>query len=123
MSLVGHWRLDGDVTDSVGNNNGSGSPTYVDGKLGQGIDTTGERITVDYANGVKSALSGNQFTLSLWWRQYDYNNYRWSDIIEIDNHRLERGSGDDGNPEADFWCNFGSGNGDQLYNCSINAIY
>jgi len=122
MSLVGHWRLDGDVTDSVGNNNGSGSPTYVDGKLGQGIDTTGERITVDYANGVKSALSGNQFTLSLWWRQYDYNNYRWSDIIEIDNHRLERGSGDDGNPEADFWCNFGSGNGDQLYNSSVNGV-
>lgn len=122
MSLVAHWKLDGNTKDSIGGNNGSGSPTYVDGKIGQGIDSTGERITVENTGGIKSALNGNHFTLSMWWRQYDNSTYRWSDSIEVDGKRLERGRGDDGNTAADFWCNIGSGDGNQLFNSAISGV-
>jgi len=110
MSLVAHWKLDGDTKDSVGGNNGSGSPTYVDGKIGQGIDGDGSQIRVSSdSESIKSAFTGNQMSLSVWLRQYDHNTYAFSDILGMDGTRLERGRGDNGNPNGDYWCNLGTG--------------
>jgi hypothetical protein len=42
--LVGHWRFDGNLDDSVGNSDGTfneGAPIYVKGRIGQGIEFDG----------------------------------------------------------------------------------
>ena len=42
--MAGHWRFDGDLNDSFGDAHGTfstGSPTYVTGRMGQGIDFDG----------------------------------------------------------------------------------
>lgn len=116
MSLVGHWRLDGDVTDSAGNNDGSGSPSFVTGKLGQAIDGDGTKITVSRSDSIDAAFSGDEMTLSLWWQQTDQSgNSDFRDIVRMDGDRLERGNADQ-TTTADYWCNLGSGNDNNLYN-------
>lgn len=117
MSLVGWWPLDGDTNDRVNNNDGSGSPTYVDGKLGQGIEGDGATINVPLSESIESAFTGNQMTLSLWWKQ-DVDG-GWADIVEFDSVRLERGNSND--PNTGYWCNLGSGGGDQLYTGDIGV--
>lgn len=116
MSLVGHWRLDGDLTDSAGNNDGSGSPSFVSGKLGQAIDGDGSTITVSRSDSIDAAFSGDEMTLSLWWQQTDQSgNSGFRDIVRMDGDRLERGNADQ-TTTADYWCNLGSGNDANLYN-------
>lgn len=47
MSLISHYRLNGDATDSVGGNDGTATNvSWVDGKLGQAGDFDGEDSTV-----------------------------------------------------------------------------
>lgn len=114
MSLVGHWRFDGDTTDqSRFDNDGSGSPTYVTGKIDQAINGDGSTITVPQSESIQSALTGDTMTLSLWWKQTGENT--WRDLInftDTDNstQRLERGASSSPN-DADLWCNFGAGVG------------
>lgn len=121
MSLVGHWRLDGDVTDSAGNNDGSGSPSFVSGKLGQAIDGDGTTVTVSRSDSIDAAFSGDQMTLSLWWQQTDQSSDSdFRDIVRMDGDRLERGNADSSS-NADYWCNLGSGNGANLYSGDIGV--
>jgi len=120
MSLVGWWPLDGTTESRVGPSGSDPSVTYVDGKIGQGIDCDGSQIRVSSNNdGIHSAFTGNQMTLAFWLREYDHDTYRWKDIFGMDGTRFERGRGDDGNPAGDYWCNLGSGDGNNLFNGDI----
>lgn len=69
LGLANHWKLDGDLTDSVGSNDGSWvaatapSPTYAAGKIGQSIDLLGsdsQRVNIGTNN-----LTGDR-TLAAW---------------------------------------------------------
>lgn len=110
MSLVAHWTFDGTTKDRVGGYGGGESVTYVDGKIGQGIDVDGTQVRTSSSNdGIQSAFTGNQMSLAFWLREYDHNTYRWNDIFGMDGTRFERGRGDNGNPAGDYWCNLGTG--------------
>ena len=64
--MVGHWRFDGDLNDSFGDAHGTfngGSPTYVRGKTGQGIDFDGVSQFVHITSEDPSA-----YTVALWVR-------------------------------------------------------
>ncbi|MFC1795245.1 LamG domain-containing protein [Planctomycetota bacterium] len=64
--LVGHWRFDGDLDDSVGEAHGTfngGSPAYVAGRIGQGIDFDGVSHFVHLPSENPSA-----YTITLWVR-------------------------------------------------------
>ncbi len=93
MSLVGHWKLDGDATDSAGDNDGSGTPSYVDGKIGEAYDANSSSINAGNSEAVKNAFKGSEITLSMWWRQ-NQNQSSWADQINKGNHRIEHGRDD-----------------------------
>jgi hypothetical protein len=62
--LVGHWRFDGNLDDSVGGADGTfsgGSPTYVKGRIGQGIEFDGVSQFVHLPSENPSA-----YTITLW---------------------------------------------------------
>ena len=64
--LVGHWRFDGNLDDSVGGAYGifsGGSPTYVKGRIGQGIEFDGVSHFVHLPSANPSA-----YTITLWVR-------------------------------------------------------
>ena len=64
--LVGHWRFDGNLDDSVGGADGTfsgGSPTYVTGRIGQGIEFDGVSQFVNLPSENPSA-----YTITLWVR-------------------------------------------------------
>jgi len=64
--LVGHWRFDGNLDDSVGGAHGTfsgGSPTYVKGRIGQGIEFDGVSHFVHLPSANPSA-----YTITLWVR-------------------------------------------------------
>jgi len=64
--LVGHWRFDGNLDDSVGGADGTfsgGSPTYVKGRIGQGIEFDGVSQFVHLPSANPSA-----YTIALWVR-------------------------------------------------------
>ena len=64
--LVGHWRFDGNLDDSVGGEHGTfsgGSPTYVNGRIGQGIEFDGVSHFVHLPSANPSA-----YTITLWVR-------------------------------------------------------
>jgi len=55
----------------------------------------------------------------MWWKQDDQtDSARWRDAINMDGYRLERGYSDS-DPEADYWCNLGSGDGNQISSSAI----
>jgi len=62
--LVGHWRFDGNLDDSAGGAQGTfsnGSPTYVNGRIGQGIEFDGVSHFVNLPSENPSA-----YTITLW---------------------------------------------------------
>ena len=64
--MVGHWKFDGDLNDSFGQADGTfngGSPAYVTGRIGQGIDFDGVSQFVHIHSENPSA-----YTISLWVR-------------------------------------------------------
>jgi hypothetical protein len=64
--LVGHWRFDGNLDDSVGGADGTfsvGSPTYVKGRIGQGIEFDGVSHFVHLPSANPSV-----YTITLWVR-------------------------------------------------------
>jgi len=64
--LVGHWRFDGNLDDSVGAANGTfngGSPVYVAGSIGQAIEFDGVSQFVHLPSANPSA-----YTITLWTR-------------------------------------------------------
>jgi hypothetical protein len=64
--MVGHWRFDGDLNDSFGDAHGTfsgGSPAYVRGRIGQGIDFDGVSQFVNIPSQDPSA-----YTITLWVR-------------------------------------------------------
>jgi hypothetical protein len=64
--LVGHWRFDGNLDDSVGVAHGTfngGSPAYVAGRIGQGIEFDGVSQFVYLPSANPSA-----YTITLWVR-------------------------------------------------------
>ena len=64
--LVGHWRFDGNVDDSAGGAHGTfngGSPVYVRGRIGQGIEFNGVSHFVHLPSANPSA-----YTITLWVR-------------------------------------------------------
>jgi hypothetical protein len=64
--LVGHWRFDGNLDDSIGEAHGTfngGSPMYVPGRLGQGIEFDGISQFVHLPSTNPSA-----YTITLWVR-------------------------------------------------------
>ena len=68
-TLKAHWKLDGNATDSSGNNlNGTlmGSPTFGTGKISQAINFSGSN-RMDVANNSLFDFGANQdFTVSAW---------------------------------------------------------
>lgn len=67
MSLISHWKLDGNATDSVGVNNGTTPPTsYVAGKIGQAANFNG----TDYINcGTDPSLDmSTSLSLACWFK-------------------------------------------------------
>ncbi len=68
-ALVGWWRLDGDVSDSSGNDNdGSieGDATYEPGRLGQAIKLDGDDWAVIPNSDLFSFTNDGDFTCSAW---------------------------------------------------------
>jgi len=64
--LVGHWRFDGNLDDSAGEAHGTfngGSPAYVTGSIGQGIEFDGVSHFVHLPSANPSA-----YTITLWVR-------------------------------------------------------
>jgi hypothetical protein len=64
--MVGHWKFDGDLKDSFGQADGTfngGSPAYVTGRIGQGIDFDGVSQFVHIPSANPSA-----YTITLWVR-------------------------------------------------------
>ncbi|MBW7992789.1 MAG: LamG domain-containing protein, partial [Planctomycetes bacterium] len=64
--LVGHWRFDGNLDDSIGGEHGTfsaGSPMYVTGRIGQGIEFDGASHFVHLPSANPSA-----YTITLWVR-------------------------------------------------------
>jgi len=64
--IVGHWRFDGNLDDSIGGSQGTfsdGSPTYVKGRIGQGIEFDGVSQFVNLPSENPSA-----YTITLWVR-------------------------------------------------------
>ena len=64
--LVGHWRFDGNLDDSVGGAPGTfsvGSPTYVKGRIGQGIEFDGVSHFVHLPS-----VNPSAYTITLWVR-------------------------------------------------------
>ncbi|MFC1633336.1 LamG domain-containing protein [Planctomycetota bacterium] len=64
--LVGHWRFDGNLDDSIGEAHGTfngGSPAYVKGTIGQGIEFDGVSQFVHLSSANPSA-----YTITLWVR-------------------------------------------------------
>ena len=64
--LVGHWRFDGNVDDAIGEAHGTfngGSPVYVKGIIGQGIEFDGISQFVQMPSANPSA-----YTITLWVR-------------------------------------------------------
>ncbi len=62
--LVGHWRFDGNLDDSIGEAHGTfsgGSPLYVAGRIGQGIEFDGVSQFVHLPSANPSA-----YTITLW---------------------------------------------------------
>jgi hypothetical protein len=62
--LVGHWRFDGNLEDSFGGEHGTfsaGSPTYVKGRIGQGIEFDGESQFVHLPS-----VNPSAYTITLW---------------------------------------------------------
>ncbi len=62
--IKGYWKFNNNLIDSSGNNhNGSGSPSYVTGKLNQAIDMSD---TISLGNHSDLDLSNTSFTITLW---------------------------------------------------------
>ncbi|MDT8301802.1 MAG: LamG domain-containing protein, partial [Sedimentisphaerales bacterium] len=64
--IAGHWRFDGNLDDSIGGLQGTfsdGSPTYVKGRIGQGIEFDGVSQFVNLPSENPSA-----YTITLWVR-------------------------------------------------------
>ncbi len=69
-NLVGHWKLDGDASDSSAHNNHGtlyGGPQWVAGKIGSdALDFDGIDDYVDCANDVSLQITGTEITLAVW---------------------------------------------------------
>lgn len=69
MALIAHWPLNGNTNDISGNNwNGTlkGSPTYVNGKIGQAISLNGSTQYVDIPTREYLKWRGQEFSVFLW---------------------------------------------------------
>jgi hypothetical protein len=69
--LIAHYKLDGNVLDSSGNNlNGTvnGNPTYTPGILGQAMTFDGTGDYVDCTNNVKFDAITDKITVCAWFR-------------------------------------------------------
>ena len=64
-SLVAHWQLENNVSDSAGNNDGTvqGNPSYVTGYIGTGMDFDGSD---DYVEFPALNLNSNTVTITSW---------------------------------------------------------
>ncbi len=69
-NLVGHWRMENNLTDTSGNGNngtvGAGSAAYVDGKIGRAWDNDGTRYGVLPMDGKDWIEDG--FSVGMWVR-------------------------------------------------------
>jgi len=71
--LVSHWRFDGNVLDSVGNNDGTinGNPQFVQGVSGQALSFDGVDDYVRVANSTVNVATTKEFSLSAWVERTD----------------------------------------------------
>jgi len=99
MSLVGWWPLDGNANDRIGGNHGSGSPNYVDGKLGRAYDANSGNIDFGNSKKIQSTFQGEELTIVFWWRQ-NSNQSAWNDNLNKGSHRIEHGRDDYNNAGA-----------------------
>ena len=100
MSLIGHWKLDGNALDSSGNGHhaSSFSGSYVSGKLAQ----AGKGGTVDVPHSNELSLTDN-FSLAFWIR-------RISDVTGYANHPFSKHAG----TGASNWRCYVFGDGQEL---------
>lgn len=80
--LVGHWALDGDTSDSTGNNpDGTiiGNPTWTEGRFEKALSFVGPQDTVDLGTLNPSEGTG-QFSFGLW-TNWAGNNTIWQLIF------------------------------------------
>ena len=66
--LIAWWQAEGNMLDSVGNHNGSGStaPTYAPGRFGQAFQFNGTDQSVSIPDSYADLDSWTQFTLEAW---------------------------------------------------------
>ncbi len=82
-ALVAHYAMDGDVTDSSGNNldaTVTGAPTYVPGHSGQAIALNGSS---DYAQAPAGIADSDDITISAW--VYWDGDSNWQRIFDFGN--------------------------------------
>ncbi|WP_158058265.1 LamG domain-containing protein [Halorussus halophilus] len=112
MSLRAAWPFDGTLADATGNgNDGEGAVSYANGKWGRALVGDGSTVSVPVSSSIEDVFSGEEFTVSVWWKQTSHTDGDdWADILRYfdtdgNRRRLERGNADN-SATADFWCNF-----------------
>jgi hypothetical protein len=95
MSLVAWWPFNGSMEDNIGDYDGTGSPSYVDGKMGDAYDANSEQINFGNPDGIRNAFKGTELTIAFWWRQ-NSNQSAWQDQVNKGSHRIEHGGDDYG---------------------------
>ncbi|MCH2060961.1 MAG: hypothetical protein MK183_10075 [Verrucomicrobiales bacterium] len=103
LGLIAYWPLDGDLTDLVGESDGTlmggGVATYTTGQIGDGIDLdgVGQYIETPLINEeLFDFPEGNGFSVSAWFRVDDFNK-SWQCLIakgEGNRWRIHRRGGE-----------------------------
>ena len=103
LGLIAYWPLDGDLTDLVGDSDGTlmggGVASYTAGQLGDGIDLdgAGQYIETPLVNeDLFDFPEGNGFSVSAWFRVDDFNK-AWQCLIakgEGNRWRIHRRGGE-----------------------------
>ena len=83
--LVGWWKLDGDATDSSGNDNHgtvNGDPNWIPGRIGSALEFDGVDDYVDLSD--EMASFGGGFTVTLW--AYPTDVKTWARFVDFGNN-------------------------------------
>jgi hypothetical protein len=94
MSLIGHWKLDGNANDSSGNGNDGivhGTLSYIDGIINQALTLDGTANTgIELLQGDKATQYQNNFSIATWFKSNSIAGDGGARILSRD--------------ASDYWC-------------------
>jgi hypothetical protein len=79
--LISYWKLDGNLNDSIGNNNGiNNESTYILGKINQGVELlSGQRINLNPISLLQN------YSFSCWFKPLTYDGQAFKAIVATQN--------------------------------------